>query len=63
MNGAETYLRRDALGRVFFARALCADGKVRSVKVRGKRAQYSTSVSGRIVSSPDGVFFIEGKEA
>lgn len=61
-NPARTYVRKDALGRTVFARAMCADGRVRSVKVRGARAQYSTSVSGRIVSLPDGVFFIEGKE-
>ena len=50
-----TSILYDAVGHAFRACALCDDGHVRSIKIHGARAQYSTSISGEISVRGDGV--------
>ncbi len=60
----KTSISYDARGKAFGAVALCADGRVRSVKVRGNAASYSTSVAGMLSVSPAGtVLFLERRKS
>ena len=58
-----TSITYDARGHAFRAVALCDDGKVRSIKINGARAQYSTSVSGEVSATESGtILFTARKE-
>ena len=61
----QTALFHDARGRVYAARAICSDGKVRRISVRGKAARYYKHVGGWLRVDPqDGrVYFVEGNPA
>lgn len=57
----KTSISYDALGHAFRAVALCDDGHVRTIKINGGRAQYSTSISGAVSARVDGVILFTEK--
>jgi hypothetical protein len=57
---AQTYIVRDANGRAVRARAVCADGRVRNVRIRGKRASWYRAVSGYVAMRNGVVMFLTG---